>query len=206
MYSDTYQHNFLNRHHTLSSVKRYLIIALFCISFVWAIMGISLISTNYKNRLSSIEEDWVKTHKIIKVGYDTSREYHVQGTIKEICYSQKYERYYFVYEFGNNFYNNITAQTYCVYTKDDLETYEIAQGKTIWIAISTENTSVIDKCDSAPFNLKNFSVTDDGEYIYYKNLAKQNKKVGLIFIPLSCLSVAISSTLWFVCSKNKQKD
>ncbi len=192
---------FFDQHHAISTVKKYLIVASFCISFIWAIMGITLFTTNYKNRLETIEADWKKSYKIIKTGYDQSREYHVVGTIKEVCYNKKYDRYYFVYEFSNTFYEKIVAQTYCVYTKDDLETYAIAQGNTISIAISTENTSVIDKCDSAPFNLENFSATDDGEYIYYQNLAVKNKKVGLIFVPLSCVSIAISSILWLVCSK-----
>lgn len=194
------------RHHTASTIKRYLLIALFCISFIWAIMGIVLVTTNYNTRLSTIETDWKKSHKIIKTGYDQNREYHVTGTIKEVCYNKKYDRYHFVYEFSNTFYKKIVAQTYCVYTKDDLETYEIAQGNTVSIAISTENTSVIDKCDSAPFSLENFSATDDGEYIYLKNLVSKNKKVGSIFIPLSCVSIALSSILWLVCSKKIKRE
>lgn len=145
---------------------------------------------NAKSKVQKIEDDRVYYLEMISAA-ETNGKIDTHAKVSSIVYNEDYEKYYITYTFTNAS-GEIDGYSFCMY-ESRISAPQVFNGSN-YISVAYDNQT--SNADSIPTDYAGFSLSDDGEYVYYNNektwfpiVSGLGYGVGVLLFVGSCVAI-----------------
>ena len=191
---------FFGRPRILTSARQF-VLSLILMLGVFVVLGLfafgSSISTT-KDHMKMIEEEQRFYLQMI-ADAEANTDLQTIGKVKAVYFQDDYDKYYIEYYLYDEIGRSYEGYTFSVYTLEN------APKKGTEILLAVDDVNIDSTTDSIPMDYKNFTLKDDGEYMFYKSRL-QYYTIAIVVSIFLVLVLVGGYILVIATAKRKEED